>query len=192
MPSYAEHMRWDGLFDDLEAHWADLGWRETAAEAAELTRAEWMSLSLADRLRGAREERVRLHLIWGEVLEGVVHTVGQDWTGVHVAGAGSAVVPLGRIAAVEAGLERAVPAPATPAAGLGAVLRRIARTRTPVVVTGLQGAAIVEGTVDRVGHDHLDVARHPRDEARRAVAVRGRLVVPFGALGLVRTGLRMA
>ena len=35
--SYAERMRWNGLFDDLEAHWADLGWQETVAEAAELT-----------------------------------------------------------------------------------------------------------------------------------------------------------
>ena len=47
-------MRWNGLFDDLEALWADLGWQHTLAEAAELTRAEWMALSLADRLRGAR------------------------------------------------------------------------------------------------------------------------------------------
>ena len=50
----------------------------------------------------------------------------------------------------------------------------------------------VEGGDDRVGGDHLDIARHPRDEARRAAAVRGRLVIPFGALGTVRTALRPA
>ena len=65
-------MRWNGLFDDLEAHWVDLGWQETVAEAAELTRAEWMALSLADRLRGARGRQVRLHLAWGEAVDGVV------------------------------------------------------------------------------------------------------------------------
>lgn len=184
-------MRWNGLFDDLEARWAELGWRETAAEAAELTRAEWMALSLADRLRGARGQEVRLHLEWGEALEGTVHAVGEDWAGVHVAGGGSAVVPLAALAAVEAGLARAVPAPDMPAAGLASVLRGIARTRLPVVVGGRQGTTLAEGTVDRVGRDHLDVARHPRDEARRSAAVRGTLVIPFRALGVVRTALRL-
>ena len=57
-------MRWNGLFDDLEAHWADLGWQETVAEAAELTRAEWMALSLADRLRGAGLVATDSDLTW--------------------------------------------------------------------------------------------------------------------------------
>ncbi len=185
-------MRWDGLFDDLEARWADLGWRQSEAEAAELTRAEWMALTLADRLRGERGRPVRLHLAWGEALDGVLHAVGEDWAGLHLSGGGSAVVPLPGVAAVEAGLHRAVPAPTGPATGLGAVLRGIARERVPVVVTGTRGATLVEGTVDRVGRDHLDVSRHPRDEARRAGAVRGRLVVPFTALGVVRTASRLA
>ena len=46
---------------------------------------------------------------------------------------------------------------------------------------------VVEGTVDRVGSDHIDVARHTRDDARRAAAVRGVLVVPLEAVALVRT-----
>ena len=125
-------MRWNGLFDDLEAHWADLGWQETVAEAAELTRAEWMALSLADRLRGARGRQVRLHLAWGEVVDGVVHTVGQGWVGVHVDGSGSAIVAVDCVAAVEADLTRAVAAPELAAAGWGTVLRGIARTRQPV------------------------------------------------------------
>ena len=190
--SYAERMRWNGLFDDLEALWADLGWQHTVAEAAELTRAEWMALSLADRLRGARGRQVRLHLAWGEAVDGVVHTVGQGWVGVHVDGSGSAIVAVDCVAAVEADLTRAALAPELAAAGWGMVLRGIARTRQPVAVTGRLGAALAEGTVDRVGGDHLDIARHPLDEARRAAAVRGRLVIPFGALGTVRTALRPA
>ncbi|RUQ36311.1 hypothetical protein, partial [Micrococcus sp. HSID17227] len=129
-------MRWNGLFDDLEAHWVDLGWQETVAEAAELTRAEWMALSLADRLRGARGRQVRLHLAWGEAVDGVVHTVGQGWVGVHVDGSGSAIVALDCVAAVEADLTRAALTPELAAAGWGTVLRGIARTRQPVAVTG--------------------------------------------------------
>ena len=40
-------MRWDGLFDDLEAQWAELDRRALVAEAAELTRGEWSRLGLA-------------------------------------------------------------------------------------------------------------------------------------------------
>ena len=40
----------------------------------------------------------------GEVVDGVVHTVGQGWVGVHVDGSGSAIVAVDCVAAVEAGV----------------------------------------------------------------------------------------
>ena len=160
-------MRWNGLFDDLEAHWADLGWQETVAEAAELTRAEWMALSLADRLRGARGRQVRLHLAWGEAVDGVVHTVGQGWVGVHVDGSGSAIVAVDCVAAVEADLTRAALAPELAAAGWGTVLRGIARTRQPVAVTGRLGAALAV----EIATDVLWQLAHPISPAMLAAAV---------------------
>ncbi|MGW5854014.1 hypothetical protein AAG742_07470 [Micrococcus sp. 2A] len=181
-------MRWDGLFEDIEARWADLGWQGTVAEAAELTRAEWAGITLADRLRGARGADLRVHLVEGQALHVRVRTVGRTWFGVDLTGGGSAVVRTAAVAAVEGSLGAAVPEPAGVAGeiGLAAVLRGVARSRAAVTVVGLRGDVIVEGTVDRVGADHLDIARHARDEARRRGAVRGVLVVPFSAVGLVR------
>lgn len=186
-------MRWDGLFEDIEAHWADLGWQGTVAEAAELTRAEWSRLGVADRLRGARGVDLRVHLAWGEVLEARVRTVGLGWFGAHVAGGDSAVVPLAAVAALEGDLGAARPVPEGAAAerGLAAALRGVARTRGTVTVLGRAGGVLVEGTVDRVGADHMDVARHARDEARRRPALRGVSTVPFSAVGLVRTAGRL-
>lgn len=182
-------MRWDGLFDDLEAHWADLGWQLTVADAAELTRAEWARLPLADRLRGAVGADVRVHLAWDEALDLRVRTAGRGWLGGATAGGGSVLLPIGSVAALDGDLGAAAPPPASLSreVGISAAFRRLARARAGVRLLGVRGTLLAEGTVDRVGEDHLDVARHAGDEARRRGAVRGRLVVPFAAVGLARS-----
>lgn len=180
-------MRWDGLFDDLEAQWAELDRQALVAEAAELTRGEWSRLGLADRLRGGIGRPTRLHLIWGEHRDVLLESVGEGWIGGMTEAGDGLVVPLASLAAVEGDLGSATEASDRPSARVpfAAALRRLARARAAVRLVSLTGATVAEGTVDRVGADHLDVARHPRDEGRRRSAVRGRLTVPFSALGLV-------
>jgi hypothetical protein len=46
--------------------------------------------------------------------------------------------------------------------------------------------AVVTGTIDAVGRDHLELSEHPADLPRRSENVTGRRVVPFSALVLVR------
>ncbi|MCG7423258.1 hypothetical protein MHY29_10590 [Micrococcus sp. ACRRV] len=182
-------MRWDGLFEDLEARWSALEWDATRAEAAELTRGEWAALTLEERLRGARGETVRLHLAWGEHRDVRLGTVGDGWVSVNAAAADSLLVPLTSVVAWEGPLGTASTAPegVRSRPGLPAALRQLARARAAVRVVAGNGVELGEGTIDRVGRDHVDLARHPRDEARRAGQVRGRLVVPLAALGLVAT-----
>jgi uncharacterized protein RhaS with RHS repeats len=186
-------MRWDGLFADLEAQWEREATLQTVAEAAELTRGEWAALPLTARLRGARGRTLRLLLRQGRRCEMVVQSVGEDWIGGRGAGGDSLLVRTAAVVAVEGPLAAAVVdekspgGPVRAAPGLTAVLRRVARSRAAVEVIGLDGSVIVEGTVDRVGADHMDVARHARDDARRSAAVRGVLVVPLEAVALVRT-----
>lgn len=185
--TYPVGMRWDGLFDDLEAQWADLDRRALVAEAAELTRGEWARLGTAERLRGGIGRTVRLHLLWGEHRDVRLDTVGVGWVGGVGGAGGGLLVPLASLAAVEGDLGSAAEASERPSARapLSAALRRLARARAAVRLTSVAGAALAEGTLDRVGADHVDIARHARDEARRREAVRGRLTVPFSALGLV-------
>lgn len=184
-------MRWDGLFADLEARWEHERQAQTLAEAAELTRGEWAALPLVARLRGARGRTLRLLLRHGLRVELTVQAVGEDWIGGRTPGGDSVVVRLAAVTAVEGPLAAAVvgetSGPGAQGATLTAVLRRVARARAAVEVLEADGAVIVQGTVDRVGADHIDVARHARDDARRAAAVRGVLVVPLEAVALVRT-----
>lgn len=181
-------MRWDGLFADLEAQLAQAAWRETEAEAAELTRGEAASVHLVDRLRGAVGHRLALRLGGDLRVEVQVSTVGPAWVG-GTDHAGGVLVPLASIRSVDHRLPMVAPerSASARALGIGAVYRTMARARVPLAIVGQDGRQLTEGTIDRVGADHLDVALHARDELRRRQAVRGVCVVAFDAIGYVRS-----
>lgn len=181
-------MRWDGLFADLEAQLAQAAWREVEVEAAEMTRGESAAVHLADRLRGAVGHQVQMRLGAEVRVEMTVSTVGPTWIG-GTDRAGSLVVPLASVRTVDHRLPRVVPerSASARAMGLGAVFRTLSRARIPVSVIGQDGRQLAEGTIDRVGADHLDIAVHARDEMRRGTSLRGLTLVAFDAIGHVRS-----
>ncbi|MFC7402036.1 hypothetical protein [Citricoccus sp. GCM10030269] len=181
-------MRWDGLFADLEAQLAQSQWQVTEAEAAEMTRGEWAGISLEDRLRGARGARVAVHLEGGERLDMTLSTVGSNWFG-GTDGNGSLVVNSASVMTVEGQLASTQPEHSVGRRnlGVGSLYRSLSRARAGVVVWGRDGRVLGEGTIDRVGADHFDVAVHPRDEQRRHRNIRGVKTVPFNAVRLVRS-----
>lgn len=182
-------MRWDELFADLEAAAEAEDRAGFEAEVADLARTERALLSTADRLRAHVGAALRLHLVDGVELTGRVLDVGRDWLALAT-GRVSALVPLAAVTGVD-GLTRAAQAPPEPdgppvlRVGLATALRVLARDRAYVRVT-LRGGAVLGGTVDRAGADHLDLALHPADEPRRVGAVSGVRCVPFSALVVVR------
>lgn len=181
-------MRWDGLFADLEAQLAHGRWQDTEAEAAELTRGERASIVLADRLRGALGQPVAVLLEDGQRLELTVSTVGATWLG-GTDRTGSLVVNLDAVAAIDNALPVTAPeaSPGRRNLTIGSLYRSLSRARAGVLLTGRGGRILGEGTIDRVGWDHLDLAVHPRDEQRRGRNVRGLRVIPFAALQMIRS-----
>lgn len=181
-------MRWDGLFADLEAQLAHAVWRQTEVDAAEMTRGESAAIHLSDRLRGSMGERLALRLTGSARVEMHVSTVGPSWIG-GTDSAGGLLVPMDSVIAVDAALPRVAPerSASARALGIGSVYRSMSRARVPVSVLGHDGILLAEGTIDRVGADHLDISTHARDEARRARAIRGIVVVPLRAIGFVRS-----
>ena len=178
-------MRWEELFEDLEAVLAEQDRAAFDAEVADRERAERATLGLADRLRGQGGRGVRLRLLDGDQVEGYVGEVGEQW--LTLDGAGALLVPLAAVGTVgglgrsaapdDAGLVRRLP--------LTVVLRGLSRDRATVRLR-LLGGVTLDGTIDRVGADHLDLAEHPVDEARRPSAVRGVVTVRVAALASVR------
>lgn len=202
-------MRWDALFADLEAQADALAQAERAAEVETRTRGEAATLTVADRLRASVGSPVRLRLGGGLLVSGRLARVGPDWLLLEE-GPGREVLVvtaqvltvrgLGRLTAVPAAVGTAGPAAFVEARlGLRHALRGIARDRSVVrlLLTGAPGAAAsgtgtagesgaVDGTIDRVGADFVELAVHAPGEARRHRDVREVELVPLGALVAVR------
>ena len=182
-------MRWQALFDDLEAQLDAAQAAELASEVAERTRRETALLRLVDRLRAAQGALVALSVPGVGVLRGRLVDAGADWLLLDEGGAREVLVPLPAVLGVTGlGPLSTAPEQGTVAKRLDLrwALRGLARSRTGVAL-GLLDGTLLTGTLDRVAHDHLDLAEHGLGEARRAAAVRQVSVVPLAAVALVRS-----
>lgn len=198
---YSRSMRWERLFADLEARLAHEEARELELDVAERVRAERARTRLADRVAAVleRPRRLVLRLEGAGVLEGEVSDLGADWLllreSPRAAGPASgreSLVPLDAVLDVR-GLPWSVdprPGVAMRRYGIGTALRALSRDRALVRVVDRTGATFV-GTIDRVGADHLDLAEHAVEAARREVEVYGVRTLRAGALACVSaTGAR--
>ena len=182
-------MRWRALFDDLEAQWDAAERSDFEAEVRDRTRRELALLSAVDRLAAAHGRRLVLSVSGAGIVTGALLDSGPDWCLLEQ-GSQEVLVPLAAVLTVS-GLGRAAQAPQVAdevqrRLDLRWALRGLARGRAPVRLLLRDGAALT-GTLDRVGADHVDLAEHGLDQARRAAAVIGVRLVPLPAIALLRT-----
>lgn len=187
---YRVDMRWTVLFEDFEAQLAAASVADNFARATELARIEASAVTVADRLRAATGDDVRLVLQDGRSIVGMVQDVANEWllmTGdLGTRRGGQTLIPVAAIDVVHRLGWHVSPerSPVRARLGLGHTLRALARDRVTVRV-GLASADLV-GRIDRVGKDHLDL--NPRIEtgsgrmADRAGQGSGLVLIPFGAL----------
>jgi hypothetical protein len=185
-------VRWDDLFDDLEAQLEQLAEAELAGEVAERSRIEVSKFGLVDRLRPAIGQPVTVTVPGGPALVGTLRGVGASWLLLTGSRGPEVLVPLAAVSTVAGlGSVSAVPGSAGRVAErltLAHALRGIARDRSGVAV-GLRDGAVFTGTIDRVGSDFFEIAEHPIDEARRRGNVAGMRTVPMQAVALIRRTL---
>jgi hypothetical protein len=162
-------MRWDDLFEDLQARLEAAERASDDARVAELAEAELASTTVADRWRARRGDHLSLRLLDGTDRAGRVVDVSTGWI-VIAAGERRSLVPRDAVAlawplggsAPEAGrIERAL--------SLGHVLRALAHEGTAVSLHTAAGT--YGGRLVRVGGDHCDLATEA-----------GTLTVPWAAL----------
>lgn len=182
-------MRWDELFADLAAQLEAQRIAERSAEIDDRTRYEFGQLTLVDRLRSAVGGQVRLRCAGGFSMAGRLDRVHPDWL--------LLTEPAGREALVTAAAVRSVGGlgPWSAAAGaqsqvearlgLRYALRTIARDRSAVRIHLRDGAAL-DGTLDRVGADFVELAEHPAGEFRRRAEVTAFVTVAVPAIVAVR------
>jgi hypothetical protein len=182
-------VRWEQLFADLEGQADAAAAAELASEVAERTRREVGRLRLVDRVRAAQGTSVVLRAVGAGVVTGRVADVGADWVLLEEPDGRGALVPFAGVVALS-GLGSRSELPGSEGLveeryDLRFALRRLVRDRATLEVALVDGTT-VSGTLDRVGADHVDLAQHDREEARRARAVHQVLLLPLGAVSLVR------
>ncbi|WGW10685.1 hypothetical protein LWF01_11135 [Saxibacter everestensis] len=194
-------MRWNDLFEDLEARMDAAARADREAELPEIIRAENAETSFASRLRGHQGAVLSLQL-GAHSCQGEVVSLGAQWLvleapqGVDSA-PGQIVVPYSAITAVRGlGRDRVDDDTVLAKLPIGHVYRALSRDRQPVMIGLWPGyaphspagdPAVVTGTIDRVGRDHIDVAEHAADVARRPRAIRTTVVLQFGSVAFVRS-----
>jgi hypothetical protein len=183
-------MRWDRLFDDLQAQLDADGQRELDLEVSDRTRRERAMVGLHERLIAHRGLGVELRLAAGHQVSGTVADAGLDWLLVHDRGDRGSLVPFGAIVAITGLGVRAAAGPGVATGkrfGLGYALRGLSRNRSVVSLVDI-GGSVTTGTIDAVGADALDLSEHPADVARREENIVARRVIPFAAIVVVRHG----
>lgn len=192
-------MRWDRFFDDLEDQLASEWEAERAALDTEAERLRLSRVTLRERLtalvgRDRRSPAPVFELADGSAVSGEVSGVGADWVGLDTVDGRAAAVVVPFTAIIGVGmphpdlLRSARPVAISALADrmtLGFVLRDLVRRRSAVALH-LASGRVLAGTIDRAGADHLDIALHDAGGPRRAEAVTGHRVVPFGAIAWIR------
>lgn len=177
-------MRWDQLFDDLEAQLSAGERRERDSEVADRTRRERANIELGSRLAAAVGSVLHLRLLAGVRLRGELLDLGEDWLLLTLESGCQAVVPMRSVTGVLGLPVRASAARTARRFALGYALRGLSRDRAAVALTDTSGQ-VITGTIDIVGADSLDLAEHAIGDSRRPENLRGRQTVPFWAVVLV-------
>jgi hypothetical protein len=184
--------RWDRLFTDFEAELDAVADAEFVVEVADRTRREFAAVHLTDRLRAAvkRQLAVAVDVGGGLTVAGVLSEVGPDWMMLSTEIGGARI-----LIPTEAVLMLRNLPPIAYAAGsegivaerfdVRMVLRRLARDRAVAAVV-LRSGETVQGTLDRVGADFLDLATHDVDQPRRSAAVRDLRTIALRGIALLR------
>ncbi len=176
-------VRWDRLFDDLEAQVAARARLELDAEIAERTRLERARITLGERIVGAVGSEVTLRVRGGTIVRGRLEDSGDGWVLLLEAGGRQVLVPAPAVLGLS-GLGRPRDDTRARRFGIGSAVRGISRDRRAVVVIDVDGGT-VHGTIGAVGADAFDIAEHPLDTPRRPEHVHAERVIPFAAIALI-------
>jgi hypothetical protein len=182
-------MRWEDLFADLEAQAHADEAVDLRAEVADRTRRELARVALADRLAAHLGRDLSLGVNGLGPVHGRLVDVATQWLLVEEGGGRSTLVPSGACLWVQ-GLGRSAQVASDQSvrrrSTLAAALRALAVQRVSLTVHLVDGSRL-SGTIDRVHADHVDLAEHPIELARRPAAVVAVRAVAHAAVAAARS-----
>jgi hypothetical protein len=180
-------MRWDSLFDDLEAQLNEQSQAQLREEIAENIRIERATAELlptlvrfsgheiALRLSGGTELRAKLGPCAADYI--CLETEHSQWV-IRCSAIQALALPPGKVPiADQHGAGRSVK--------FSSVLRGLLRDRARCQIFSRDGISLAEGTLAQVAKDFLMILVHPRDEYARSQQVSTQLLIPLEAIGWV-------
>jgi hypothetical protein len=172
------------MFDELEAEFEAGLRREADQETMAAVRAELGSTVLWEQL--ARRLGTDMVAIAGDrVLRGSAVASYPEFLVLRADDGAEHLIPYGPAVSVALPAEppplRPTPGPAVRRYQLALALRELARRRDPVRVDLGDGTSM-DGTIEAVGRDYLEIAEHDPGVAQRRAAVRARRFVGFAAI----------
>jgi hypothetical protein len=176
------------VFEELEAEF-EAGMRlEAEQETVAALRAEIGETVLWEQLARRAGAHAVAHAA-GRRFRGVVVASYPEFLVLHDGEGAEHLIRYGPATSVALPAETATPLQPTPAAAtrryrLAMALRELARRREPVRVELVDGGR-VDGTIEAVGSDYLEIAEHDPGEARRRRAVKARRFVGLAAVAAV-------
>jgi hypothetical protein len=172
------------VFDELEAEFEAGLRREAEQETVAAVRAELGSTVLWEQL-ARRLGTDMVAIAGGRVLRGSAVASYPEFLVLRADDGAEHLVRYGPAVSIVLPAEppplRPTPGPAVRRYQLALALRELARRRDPVRVDLGDGTS-VDGTIEAVGGDYLEIAEHDPGEARRRAAVRARRFVGFAAV----------
>jgi hypothetical protein len=182
--------RWDALFADLEGQWEAAEQAEVAAEIDERTRDAQFRAPLLARVRAARGRDLALGVTALGAVHATIRDCGPDWILVVPALAGPVLIPTAALLWIGDPGPQAVPEDLEGQVArrwtLRLALRGLVESRQEVRLV-LTDSTALEGTLQRVGADYVEIGLHPRGERPRPGSLTGARLVPVSALAAVRT-----
>lgn len=184
-------MRWDSLFNDLEAQLEEQEHAQLREEIAENTRIERATAELLPTLFGCHGLEMTLRLAGGTEVRAQLGPCANDYICMENARSQWVI----RRPAIQS---IALPARSRPAPGhstesrtapFATVVRGLLRDRARCSIYGLHGAELATGTLMQVAKDFVRIAVHPSDEYARPERISAQLLIPVESIGWVETAV---
>lgn len=185
--SYSWLMRWDSLFDDLEAQLAEQSRAQLRDEIAENTRVERATAELSDSLARFRGTEISVKTVGRTEIRARLGPCATDyfcleteiaqWV-IRYQAVESIALPLS-LGSASTGIRQAK------TIRFSAVIRRMLRDRARCQIYGSHGQLIAEGTLGQVAKDFLVISTHQRDEYVRSSRPLNQLMIPLGSVGWI-------
>ncbi|WP_404285758.1 hypothetical protein [Glutamicibacter arilaitensis] len=178
-------MRWESLFEDLEAQAEAQIAAQFREEVAENIRIERASEQMHERMLRLQGTVVTLKLVGEIEVTARLGPVGKDYFCLENEGKRWLVKNLA-LRSLEMSETGSNLASHLSQVKFSAVVRGVLRDRHRILVYDIGGKPLVEGTLTQVGRDFLIVALHPRDEYARDRSINGYHLLPLETVGWVQ------